>query len=241
MKTTNISKKLFAVASCFFLTATVLHAQHSVQNKLPTPPPANGFGVPPPPPPPSQPTLQQVETYQGAVLKLATNDEYVYDGFYMLHDGDSLLVKFPPHLGTQITGMVKTGASVSVSGVMNTSPWGKKEVRIMTAAVGGKTVSDTAAPMATPPAETYVSGSGKITALQTNREGLVSGLVVDGKTILHIPPHVATQLSAVVQTNAAVAYTGMKKAAGNGEVSATGYTIVHCRTITLNGKQYLIQ
>ncbi len=250
MKTNKISKALLAVFAGSLIMASTVQAQNAVQNNRltpPPPPPVNGAPAPPPlppgtmaPPPPQQP-LQPVTTYKGTVVKFATNDDYVYDGFYLSGNGDSLLVKFPPHLGTQITGAVKTGATVSVNGVMNVAPMGEKEIRMISIAAGGKTIADTASPAATPPAETYVSGNGKITQLQTNREGVVNGLIVDGKTILRIPPHIANQLSPVAKTNASVAYTGMKKAAKNGEVSTAEYAIVHCKTITINGSQYLVQ
>lgn len=237
------TKKFIAlIVTCMF-TVTLLNAQTPAPNGLAAPPPPPGLqpGIQAPPPAPDNQQLQQVSTYKGNVVKMNLNDDYVYDGFYMLNNGDSVLVKFPPHLGTQITGAVKTGSSVSVSGVMNVSPIGVKEIRMISITSGSNTIADTAAPMATQPLETYTNGNGKITQLQTNREGMVNGLIVDNKTVLRIPPHIANQLQSIAQLNSSVAYTGMKKTSSNGEVSAGDYMIVHCRTITINGQQYLVQ
>lgn len=118
---------------------------------------------------------------------------------------------------------------------------GEKEVRMINLTSGSNTITDTTTPPAMPPVETYITGKGKITQLQTNREGMVNGLVVDNKTILRVPPPVAIQLNTIAQKNASIAYTGMKKASNRGEVSAADYTIVNCKTIMVNGQQYIVQ
>lgn len=249
MKTNKMLKALLALFAGSLLTVSSLQAQNAITDNNampPSPPTANGAPAPPPPPgrkapQPPQQTLQQVTTYKGSVVKFTTNDDYVYDGFCMINNGDSLFVKFPPHLGAQITGAVKTNSTVSVNGVMNVAPMGEKEIKMISLTAAGKTISDTAAPAATPPSEIYASGNGKITQIQTNREGVANGFIVDGKTILRILPHIANQLATIAKANADVAYTGMRKASNNGEVSTANYSIVHCKTITVNGSQYLVQ
>lgn len=201
-------------------------------------------GVPLPhagPPPPPREGLQTVSTYQGKVIRLVTNDDYVYEGFYILSNNDSLLVKFPPHLGTQVVAAVRQGATVSVNGVYNVAPFGGGEIMMISINANGKTIVDADPPTPeTAPTETYVSGSGNISQLQTNREGEMIGLLVNGKTILRIPPHVARELGNLLQNNATISYTGMKKANNNGEASSGSYAVVHCKTITVNGQQYVI-
>ncbi len=200
------------------------------------PPPPPGGGIPPPG------ALQAVSTYQGKVVKMAVNDDFVYDGFYILDNGDSVLVHFPPHLGTKITAVIKVGSSVSVNGVLNTAPLGEKEIRMVNITAGGETIADTGGPTNDiPTAETYVSANGKITQLQTNREGEVIGVIVDSRTILRIPPHIARQLSNALAVNAGISYTGMQKPVNNGESVAAGYKIVRCKTITVNGQQYVVE
>lgn len=193
------------------------------------------------PPSPPREGLQTVSTYQGKVIRLVTNDDYIYEGFYILSNNDSLLVKFPPHLGAEVVTSMKQGAMVSVNGVYNVAPLGEKEIMMISINANGKTIVDAAPPTpGTMPAETYVSGNGSISLLQTNKEGEMTGVVVDGKAILRIPPHVARKLGNLLQNNAGISYTGMKKANNNGEASYGGYTIVRCKTITVNGQQYVI-
>lgn len=194
------------------------------------------------PPPPRREGLQTVSTYQGSVTKLVTNDDYVYDGFYILSNNENLLVKFPSHLGSQVVAVVKPGAVVSVSGVYNINPFGEKEVAMLNINANGKTISDEGAPF--PPSEpidTYVSGGGSISQLQKNREGEMNGIIIDGKTILKIPPHIGWRLGNLLQNNAKVSYTGMKKANNSGEASYGNYSLVRCKTLTINGQQYLVE
>lgn len=186
--------------------------------------------------------LQQVTTVQGSVVKMAANDDFVYDGFYLLSGSDSILVKFPSHMGAQITAAVKTGSTVSVNGVLHYPPFGGKEMRMVSVTANGQTIADVMPATApTPVVESTVTGNGKITSLQTGREGRVKGFILDGKTILKVPPHIAEQLGAMAQTGAAIAYTGTKKASKTGEVSTGNYSIIHCQTITVNGQQYLVR
>ncbi len=200
------------------------------------PPPAPGMV---PPPPPGQ--LQEVQTYTGTIVSLAANDEFIYDGYNIADHGDTLLVKFPPHLGASLKAGLTPGAKVTVTGTMNIAPTGQREIRMLSVSTGGKTISDTGVSPLAPVPETFISGSGKITGLQLNRENMLAGLLVDNNTVLRIPPLSAMQLASSLQVGAAVAFTGMKRAINAGEALQGNYTLVHCQTITVNGHQYLAQ
>lgn len=236
-------KKQFKAASfiaVLIFSATIINAQ------TPPPPPgmplvAQGDKRMAPPPPAAEQSLQEVTAFNGKVVKLAANDDYVYDGFYILNGNDSLLVKFPPHLGNTITKAANVGSSITVNGVQNTSPSGQKEIRMVSITANGNTIANTPPANSIPPVESVVNGSGKVSSLQTNREGRVSGFMLDNNTILRIPPHANNQLASLVQQGASISYTGNKKAANTGEAMSANYTIIHCTTLTLNGKQYLIQ
>lgn len=195
---------------------------------------------PHPPQPRHQEQLQQVVAYTGKAGNWATNDNYVYDGFYLQTAQDKLLVKFPPHLGAQLTKALEKGSTVTVNGAAVTTPGGEKEIRMISIVAAGKTFYDT--PPATqplPPVESPVTGSGKVTALQKGREGEVKGFILDDKTILRVPPHIAMQLNQLISPGASVSFTGLKKAPHDGEVSSGNYSVVNCHTITVNGKQYV--
>lgn len=221
----------FLLGSSILMITTLVNAQPG--------PPAPRPGTPPPPP---NAALQQVTAYQGKVVRMDENDDYVYDGFILLNSSDSMLVKFPPHLGTQVISVVKPGATVTVNGVERITPRGEKEIRMLSINASGKTIADAGvSPQETLPAETYVSATAKISQLQTSREGEANGLILDSKTILRIPPHVARQLGNSIAVGASISYTGMKKTGNNGEAMSGDYSIVHCKTITLNGQQYMVE
>jgi len=228
--------KAASIMAACILSVSVINAQPPAPGKGRMP------GGPGAPPPPQAQQLQEVTKLSGKVVKMTTNDDYVYDGFCILNGSDSMFVKFPPHLGSQITKAASVGNNVTVNGVANVSPSGQKEIRMVSITAGGQTITDTPPSMpVTPVAETSLSGSGKVSNMQTNREGRVSGLMLNNNIILKIPPHVADQLSGMLQTGASVSYTGNKKTVRNGEVSSGNYTIIHCITITVNGKEYLVR
>ncbi|MCF2489172.1 hypothetical protein [Dyadobacter sp. CY347] len=208
-------------------------------------PMAKGPGQQPPhpgQPAPGEQGLRVVSTVTGKVVKLQGNNDFVLDGFYMINGSDSLLVKIPAHMGSQISPMVKPGSQVSVSGVSENMPGTTKEMRMVSLTAGGKTLTDNppAAPV-TPAQETTVTGNGKVTSLQTDREGRVSGVFIDNKTILRFPPHVSAELGNTLAKGAAVAYSGSEKNKVQGEVSLEDYKVIHCSTITMNGQQYLVR
>lgn len=188
--------------------------------------------------------LRQVSTFNGIVGELWYNDDYVYDGFYLQVNGETLFVKFPRHMGTQIVPVLKKGNSITVNGIIHYSPHGEKEIRMVNIVVNGTTIYEM------PPMEPrirpfineeLISGSGKIIGLQINKSGSLHGLVLDNKTILRIPPHNAYQLSQLVTPGETISFTGGVKPVAEGEVVHEKYTIVHCNTIALNGTQYLVR
>lgn len=179
---------------------------------------------------------------QGKVAGLRANDDFTFDGFYFLSSNDSLLVKFPPHMGSELMPVVKPGSQITVSGVMENPPSGTKEIIMVSLKAGDKTISETA-PDILPATvqETVLNGTGKISSLQKDREGRITGLFIDNKTVLRLPPHVADQLGAAISTGGVISYSGSQKSRSKGEVQLQDYTIVRCNTITVNGQQYLVK
>jgi len=223
----NSGRKI-AVA-VFLMTAVVTNAQAPVPPSEPRP----GMERPRPE------TIREISTLTGKVSKMAVNDDFVYDGFYMTSNGESVLVKFPPHLGSQITALVKNGSSVSVRGIADVAPNGEKSFRMNSLTTNGKTVEDvaTAVPQ-TAPQEVSVSESGTITQLQKNKEGnAVVGIFI-GNTILKMPPHIYQQLGQSLVNGAKISFTGFKKPENAGEVAEKKYNIIHARTISVDGKEY---
>lgn len=186
--------------------------------------------------------LRPVTTIQGKVVKLQANDDFVFDGFYMLSGSDSLLVKFPAHMGSQVMPAAKTGSQISVSGVLENPPFGIREVRMISLTAGNKTITETTPSILPEPVqETESSGTGKVSTFQMDREGRVSGLFLDNKTVLRFPPHIAAQLGTSIGKGTAISYSGTQKGKTQGEVLLEDYKIIHCNTITVKGQQYLVK
>ncbi len=230
---------LASVLSAALISVNVFAQQPArLATGVPGPGPRPPFGAPAPP----EQGLRSLSSVQGKVVKLTANDDFTFNGFYLLVGNDSLVVKFPAHMGSQIMPVAKTGSLVSVSGVMENPPFANKELRMVTLTSGDKTITETFP--GTPPVavqETGVSGDGKIKSLQTNQEGLVTGIFVDSKTVLRLPPHAGSQLGTSIGKGAAISYTGSQKSKVQGEVQLEDYRIIRCNTLTLNGQQYLVK
>ncbi len=225
------SKTLFAAVIILSVALSAQCMAQSDPHKLPPPGPFENI---------HRQALQQVTTFNGQAGEWTINDDYIYDGFYLQTTQAKYLVKFSPHMGSELTKNITTGATITINGVEELTPEGQKEVRLISIAANGQTLTDI--PLATAPqtvTDTQINGTGKITAFQKNKRGEVNGYFVDGKTILRVPPHVVMQLNTLLTSGAAVSYSGIKKSVNNGEVSIGNYNIVHCQTITVNGTQYL--
>ncbi len=220
-------KKIVTVV--FLMTAAVVNAQAPVPPSEPRP----GMERPRPD------ALKEITALTGTVSKMAVNDDFVYDGFYLTSNGESVLVKFPPHLGSQITALAKQGSSISVKGVSEVAPRGEKSFRLKSVTSNGKTIEDLPpAVLPTPPQEVSVTESGTITQLQKNKEGdAVVGIFI-GDTIVKIPPHIYQQLGQSLVNGAKISVTGFKKPENSGEAVEKKYNIVRARTISVNGKEY---
>lgn len=227
----NQGKKIAAVV--FLMTAVAVNAQAPVPPKGPHP----GPGMEKPKPE----MLKEITTVSGTVSKMVANDDFVYDGFYLSSNGGQVLVKFPPHLGSQIKAMAGQGSQISIKGIEDAAPNGEKSFRMKSLTANGKTVEDTppAVPQ-TPPQEVAATGSGTVTELQKNKEGdAVVGIFVDD-TLLKLPPHLYQQLEKSVQKGAKISFTGFRKPEHTGEVAEKKVNIVRARTISVNGKEYAL-
>lgn len=223
----NKGKKL--IAAVFLMTAVVVNAQAPIHPKEPRP----GMEKP------RHEVLKEITTISGTVSKMTANDDFVYDGFYINSNGESVLIKFPPHLGSQITALSKQGNQISIKGFEDVAPNGEKSFRMKSVTASGKTVEDT--PPAIPQApiqEVSVAESATITDLQKNKEGdAVVGIFVDN-TIVKMPPHIYQQLGQALVKGAKISFTGFKKPDNSGEVAEKKFNIVRARTISVNGKEY---
>jgi hypothetical protein len=187
--------------------------------------------------------IQQTIVYQGTVAEWITNPDFAYDGFYLGTPNGTVPVKFPPHMGQQVNNAVKKGGNVTVNGVMRVSPEGESELKMVSLTSNGNIIYDMPPTRRLlPPSEKFVSGGGKVQALQTDKRGMLIGYFLDNDVILRIPPHNSYQLSNILSIGSSVQYTGTihMHDAEDGPAYAKKVEVVHCKTLTINGTQYLV-
>lgn len=183
--------------------------------------------------------LKQVATYSGIVTEWTYNDDFVYDGLYLKTGETTLFVKFPPHLAQQIRSV---GNNISVNGVLRYTPEGRQELKMTSVTANGQTVYDQKpAPRTLPQQESFITGNAKVKQMQINKRGEACGYILDNGVVLRIPPHIALQLSQMVQVGYMVGYTGIEKELKDGHLQAKNYKIVRSQTISVNGTQYMVK
>lgn len=188
--------------------------------------------------------LTSLTTVSGTVGQWTGNDDAILDGFTLSSSsGTPTTVKFPPHLGQQVQKAIKTGSSVSVTGFSETTPQGETRFRMNSLTAGKTTVFDAPpAPRTTAPeTPTMTTVTGKISDYRLNRDGRVSGLVLDDKTVVSIPPHVAYQLTDLAKKGSAITVQGYPKILHDGQVQLEKVNILRASVLTINGQQYLVR
>jgi hypothetical protein len=186
--------------------------------------------------------LTSLTTISGTVGQLVGNDDYILDGFTLNAGGVTTTVKFPSHLGQQVQQAIKPGSNVSVSGYSEPSRQGETRFRLNSLTAGKTTVFDTPpARSATPETPTLTSVTGKIADYRLNREGRVSGLVLDDKTVVTIPSHVAYQLTELAKKGNSITVQGYPRTVRDGQVQLEKVNILRASVLTINGQQYLVR
>jgi hypothetical protein len=188
---------------------------------------------------PSKGKLEQVTTVQGTISQWVYNDDFEYDGLDLNTGNATVFVKFPPHLGQSVRGL---GNRITVSGVLKSNKEGVQEIKMLSISGNGQTVHDQKPIRTTAPLqEQFVNGEGRISQLQINKKGEVCGYILDGGVVLRISPRTARQLSQMVRAGSVTGYSGVEKALKPGHARAFDYQVIRCRTISVNGTQYMVK
>ncbi len=188
--------------------------------------------------------LTSLTTVSGTVGQLVGNDDFVLDGFTLnAGSAPATTVKFPPHLGVQVQKAIKTGSNVSVTGYSEKTPNGEARFRMNSLTAGKITVVDTppVRPAGTPDTPTLTTATGKIVDYRLDRGGRVNGLVLDDKTIVSIPSHVAYQLTDLAKKGSTITVQGYAKNLRDGQVQLEKVNILRASVLTINGQQYLVR
>ncbi|MVM35817.1 hypothetical protein GO755_37725 [Spirosoma sp. HMF4905] len=188
--------------------------------------------------------LTSLTTVSGTVGQWTGNDDAILDGFTLnAGSGAATTIKFPPQLGQQVQKAVKTGSNVSITGYSVSSPKGETVFRMNSLTSGKTTVFDTppTRPTATPEPPALATVTGKVADYRIDRGGRVNGLVLDDKTVVSIPPHVAYQLTDLAKKGSPITVQGYPKSLRDGQVQLEKVTILRASVLTINGQQYLVR
>ncbi|GAB3808716.1 hypothetical protein GCM10028819_48350 [Spirosoma humi] len=188
--------------------------------------------------------LTSLTTVSGTVGQLTGNDDFILDGFTLnAGSGSAITVKFPPHLGTQVQKAIKVGSTVSVTGYTETTPTGETRFRMNSLTAGKTTVLDSppVPPAITPDVPALTTATGKIADYRLDREGRVNGLVLDDKTVVSMPSHVAYQLTDLVKKGSTITVQGYPKTLRDGQVQLERVKVLRASVLTINGHQYLVR
>ncbi|MEK6346535.1 MAG: hypothetical protein V4764_03595 [Burkholderia sp.] len=167
--------------------------------------------VPPVPPSAAPAEAAQDVTTQGTVARFLTNPDGDVDGF-MTDAG--VLVRFPPHLGAQLTAAVRTGDSVQVSGTRDEG--GNLAARRITDTRSGRQLIDQPPlPGARPLPRaaggaglSRLSAQGQVAHVTTAPRGEADGVILADGTVIKLTPPVAQQFASLVRTGATVSAQG---------------------------------
>ena len=187
--------------------------------------------------------LQTLTTISGKLSNYVANDRFVYNGFTLQENSQTVLVRFPEHIGSQLMAAAKKGESISVTGFSQTGPDGIAAFQLVTAKAGGTLVTDTPPlPVVQPVSPLQQNFAGTITDFRRNQNGMISGVVLSNKEVVPLPPPVIEQLQAYLKSGLAIQGTGFKDVLPVGAVAAPGMLVfIHPQTITLNGQTYLVR
>lgn len=215
MQTTNLYPGLRIAALAALMTASAA-CSAQVQPQPPATPPVAGSPMPPPPPPPGAAPgpladAASTTTTQGAVTRFLTNPDGDVDGFVT---DAGVLVRFPPHLSTQLTAAVRKGDRVQVSGTRDEGGNFTAQ-RITDTRSGEQLIDQPPLPGARPLPRaaggeglSLLSAQGQVAHVTTAPRGEADGVILSDGTVIKLTPPVAQQFATLVRTGATVSAQG---------------------------------
>lgn len=163
---------------------------------------------------------------QGKLVEWKRNKHNDVDGFYLENETGRSEVRFPPHMGAQVTAALSIGVAVQVAGEIQ---W---RADLITNTANGQTVQ-IQPPHATPETVTY---EGKITDWKHNKHHDVDGFYLDsatGRLEVHFPPHMGGEVTTTVAIGTPVSVIGALHRRPHGNV-------LQAETLTNTTKQKVV-
>ena len=188
---------------------------------------------------------KELKTYQGDITHWEVNNDWIYNAFTLLYNtNETILVKFPSHLGSEIKALGEH--DLKVNGYIKTNNEGVSFLHLISISNGKSEVSrhndgpkrhhhKKKEPIA-------ITSSGKIEEILYNIDNQSpTAYLLDNGTILKMPPHIFRQLDNIVKVGTKIEYQGLERRINKGELQSNRKTIVHARTIEINGTSYFIK
>lgn len=178
----------------------------------------------------------------GKLVGWVYNEDFVYNGLNLQTANGIFLVLFSPNKGGQLTSAVQIGNTITVNGFEVVLAQGEKAIQPIGISFEGKNVFDSIPlPQAVAQTKERIFSKGAIVELQKDKQGKLKGLILDNKIILRLPKNLSDQFVKEAVVGKVISYSGVKQNLRNGEAEAISYTRISSKTITINGKQYLMQ
>lgn len=181
------------------------------RSAAPMPPPAPAADSPMPPPPLAGPRDGVPTTISGVVRRFVINPEGDVDGMLL---ADNTLVRFPPHLGTQVAATIAPGASVNVNGFAQAS--GTLRAGQIADTKSGRSIVDQPPPPDAQRLPKSLAGvglvkldaAGRVLRVTSAPRGEPDGVLLIDGTVIKLTPAAAARFTNLLQPGAMVAAQG---------------------------------
>ena len=184
--------------------------------------------------------IEEVFSFSGKIIQWHSNEDLIYDGFYLLTEDDTCLVRFEKTLGSRIRSIghdvslrgniVKCSEDIKVINLVNIK--GEGDIIYSNGSYNGFFFRSN-------PVD-FQKGEGKIKEFVYSKKQNIVGYILENDVILHVSTYATEQLSDSIQIGTTIEYTGIERKIKDGEVAVGNYKNIHCQSITINGKQYLV-
>ena len=187
---------------------------------------------------------EQLETIQGNITDWEANNDWIYHAFILKsNQRENILVKFPPHLGSDIQALGEH--DLKVSGYLRTDKEGKRFLHLLSISNGdsevNRNIGDRKKGRPHKKEPISVKSSGKIEKILYNDNRIPTAYLLNNGTILKMPPHIFNQLNNIVKIGTDIEYEGLERRINRGELQSDKKIVVHARAIEINGTRYFIK
>jgi hypothetical protein len=188
--------------------------------------------------------ISEVFTFSGKITDWHYNEDFIYDGFYLQTQDTTYLVRFEKAMGERILNIgndvilratiIKEDSSGNIKFLNLVNIQGKGDILYSNGAYNYHFLSSKS--------EYFRKGQGKIVEFLYYRDDKEKsrGFILDDNTTLVLDDFAMKQLSEMITIGKTIEYTGIISKTKEGEVKAKESNVIHCQTITIDKRQFLV-